>query len=114
MFRLQRRAHQMFKTAHHDRFVHDFRVAAVDVALATSAAPTYFSAFNTAEGQSFLDGGVWANCPVMVGLLEAMYVLNIPPEDVHILSLGTTDDPSMFLESSESAACFHGERLQSH
>ncbi|QOY88677.1 CBASS cGAMP-activated phospholipase [Paludibaculum fermentans] len=84
---------QMFKTAHHDRFVHDFRVAAVDVALATSAAPTYFSAFNTAEGQSFLDGGVWANCPVMVGLLEAMYVLNIPPEDVHILSLGTTDDP---------------------
>ena len=83
----------MLKTAHHERFIHDYKVAAVDVALATSAAPTYFSAFNTADGQSFLDGGVWANCPVMVGLLEAMYVLNISASDIHILSVGTTDDP---------------------
>jgi patatin-like phospholipase/acyl hydrolase len=84
---------QMFKTAHHERFAHDYKVAAVDVALATSAAPTYFSAFNTTDGQSFLDGGVWANCPVMVGLLEAMYVLDVSPSDLHILSVGTTDDP---------------------
>lgn len=84
---------QMFKTAHHERLVHDYKVAAVDVALATSAAPTYFSAFDTTDGQSFLDGGVWANCPIMVGLLEAMYVLNIPSSDVRILSVGTTDDP---------------------
>ena len=84
---------QMFKTAHHERFVHDYKVAVVDVALATSAAPTYFSAFNTVDGQSFLDGGVWANCPVMVGLLEAMYVLDISSPDIHVLSVGTTDDP---------------------
>ena len=84
---------QMFKTAHHERFVHDYKVAAVDVALATSAAPTYFSAFNTADGQSFLDGGIWANCPIMMGLLEAIYVLGVSPLDLHILSVGTTDAP---------------------
>lgn len=29
----------------------------------------------------------------MVGLLEAMYVLDISSPDIHVLSVGTTDDP---------------------
>lgn len=33
----------MFKTAHHIRFEFDYRQTAVDVALATAAAPTYFA-----------------------------------------------------------------------
>ena len=38
----------------------------VDVALATSAAPTYFPA--ALAGDTFMiDGGVWANCPALVG-----------------------------------------------
>ena len=34
----------LMKTAHHERFKYDIKAKAVDVALATSAAPTYFSA----------------------------------------------------------------------
>lgn len=32
----------VYKTAHHNRFTHDYKIKAVDVALATSAAPNLF------------------------------------------------------------------------
>jgi len=82
---------QLFKTAHHSRFVQDYKMSTVDIALATSAAPTYFSVFTAQDGQSFLDGGVWANCPVLVGLLEAMFILQTNPAEIDVLSIGTTD-----------------------
>lgn len=46
----------------------------VDVALATSAAPTYFPLAENEhyDYKQFVDGGVWANNPSMVGLIEAL------------------------------------------
>lgn len=46
----------------------------VDIALATSAAPTYFPMAELAyyNNEQFIDGGVWANNPTLVGLLEAL------------------------------------------
>jgi patatin-like phospholipase/acyl hydrolase len=84
---------QLFKTSHHPRLVQDFRVSAVNIAMATSAAPSYFSAFTADDGQTFLDGGVWANCPVLPGLLEAIFVLGIEPSNIDVLSIGTTESP---------------------
>ena len=45
----------------------------IDVALATSAAPTYLPIHEISDrdNQQFIDGGVWANNPAMVGLIEA-------------------------------------------
>ena len=60
----------LFKTAHHPRFQVDVRLPAVDVALATSAAPTYFPAHEIPWHGTYIDGGVWANSPVMVGVTE--------------------------------------------
>jgi len=46
----------------------------VDVALATSAAPTYFplSEISYYDNKQFIDGGVWANNPSLVGFIEAL------------------------------------------
>ena len=40
-----------------------------------------------------IDGGIWANCPTMVGVVEAVGVLGCHPSDVDILSVGTTSEP---------------------
>jgi len=85
----------LLKTAHHERFKYDINALAVDVALATSAAPTYFTAapFPTQSGASYVDGGVWANSPVLVGVTEAVTFLGIPLERIDVLSIGTTTTP---------------------
>ncbi|MGH6814347.1 MAG: CBASS cGAMP-activated phospholipase [Hyphomicrobiaceae bacterium] len=85
----------LLKTAHRPRFVFDIDASAVDVALATSAAPTYFAAapFPKHEGACYVDGGVWANCPALVGVVEAIGFLDQKPERIDVLSIGTTSEP---------------------
>ncbi len=83
----------LFKTPHHPSYSHHADVSAVDVALATSAAPTYFPAHTIPGRGTFIDGGLWANCPAMVGLVEALSFLDRQPEQVRILSLSTTSYP---------------------
>lgn len=84
---------QLFKTAHAPAYLQDYKRLASTVALGTSAAPTYYPAYTDSSGACFLDGGVWANSPVMVGLLEATCVLKRPIEQVDLLSIGTTQAP---------------------
>lgn len=81
----------VFKTSHHPRLQIDYKEKAVDVALATSAAPTYFPN-HLMDGLRLLDGGIWANNPILVAAFEAIYVLSQQPQDVHILSLGCTGE----------------------
>ena len=52
----------------------DNKTYCVDVALATSAAPTYFPIceIDYYDSKQFIDGGVWANNPAMVGVIEAI------------------------------------------
>lgn len=83
----------LFKTAHHDQYKQDYLESAVDVAMATSAAPTYFPAHTRKNGGAFIDGGIWANCPVMVGVIEATSILKADAQDVRVLSIGTTAEP---------------------
>lgn len=47
----------------------------VDVALATSAAPTFFplAQIEKENNTQYVDGGVWANNPSLVGLTEAIW-----------------------------------------
>lgn len=90
-FNRQSREVHIFKTAHHERLKLDWKERAVDVALATAAAPTYLPAHMLDNGISLLDGGVWANNPVAVGVVEACSVLGWPNENLRVLSLGCVE-----------------------
>jgi hypothetical protein len=85
----------LFKTRHHPRFNFDRNIPATDVALATTAAPTYFpaAAIPLFHGQPYVDGGIWANCPALVGVVEAVSFLGIRLEEIELLSVGTTYAP---------------------
>jgi uncharacterized protein len=80
----------LFKTPHHTRLKRDGVVPMVDVALATSAAPTYLPAARVGN-QRLIDGGVWANNPTFVGVAEAVSMLGATLGQIRVLSLGTTD-----------------------
>lgn len=78
----------------------DDNYALVDVCLATSAAPVYRSlaavphpdpgaiGFNV-----FVDGGLWSNNPVLVGLIDALD-LTERGQEIHIFCLGTCPLPA--------------------
>jgi patatin-like phospholipase/acyl hydrolase len=81
----------LFKTPHHPRLTRDWRVPMVDVALATSAAPTFLPAARV-DGHRLIDGGVWANNPSVVAITEAVSLLGVPLDAIRILNVGTTDE----------------------
>lgn len=82
----------LFKTAHHRRLMTDYKVPMVDVALATSAAPTYLEPLIRDSGLELLDGGLWANNPVMIAVSEALGYLEQAQSRIAALRIGTTQD----------------------
>lgn len=82
----------IFKTPHHPDFVKDAIQPMTTVAMATAAAPTFFQPL-TAGGYRFVDGGIWANNPVMVGVVDAMSAFDIDRHRIRVLSLGCGDEP---------------------
>lgn len=63
----------VFKTNHDPCLTRDGNLFMVDVALATSSAPTFFpiSQVRGFTNGYFIDGGLWANNPAFVGMVEA-------------------------------------------
>jgi patatin-like phospholipase/acyl hydrolase len=86
----RRREIYLFKTPHHRRLRSDWREKVTDVARATAAAPTFLSPHVKASGLELIDGGLWANNPVMVGVSEALGYFAKPQDCVAALRLGTT------------------------
>jgi len=79
----------IYKTAHHPSLMRDYKVPAIDVALATVAAPTYFPIHLSDEG-AYVDGSLWARNPLALAVVEAIGVLEWRREDIRVLSLGCT------------------------
>ena len=70
----------LMRTPRHERVRYEDHATAVDVALDTSAARTFFQSapFPEHAGASCVDGGVWANRPALDGLVEAVSILSVP------------------------------------
>lgn len=86
---------QIFKTDHHPTFQVDHKRRAVDVALATSAAPTYFPIAAIGD-ELFVDGGLYANSPDLIALHEAEHFFQKSIGDVFVVSVGTTTSKFSF------------------
>jgi predicted acylesterase/phospholipase RssA len=89
---------KVFKTPHLARLTHDRGLKLSDVCLATSAAPLLFPLHPIGRSTGyfrndlFVDGGLWANNPSLVGLLEAIEILAATSDQtraIQIFSLGT-------------------------
>jgi hypothetical protein len=93
------RSPYIYKTAHHMRLQTDFRKTALDAALATAAAPTYFKRHRTVDDIGLTDGGTWANNPTAIAVVEAITLLGWHPSDLRVLSLGCLDEVYMVPEA---------------
>ena len=87
----------IFKTSHlGGNRDDDFRL--VDVCLATSAAPLYRSMARVEDPTTpehnyvFVDGGLWANNPILVGMIDAIRMTK-SGDRIEIFSLGTCPRP---------------------
>jgi patatin-like phospholipase/acyl hydrolase len=69
-------------------YVRDGRVQLCDAILASCAAPTYFDPVCVGE-HTLADGGLWANNPSIIALVEAVSKFKKPIEQIRILSIGT-------------------------
>ena len=85
---------RVFKTPHNPEKHADNKRKLVDICLATSAAPIIFPIAsipdpeNTNLQEGFVDGGLWANNPTLIGLIEAIEMAK-SDQPIEIISMGT-------------------------
>lgn len=88
----------VLKNNYHPRFTRDYHIPAYKAALATSAAPTYFTPYSSdfkdlnGINKTFsnkVDGGVIANNPTLLGIIEAQEAFKQDLSNIRVLSLGT-------------------------
>ncbi|WP_022668999.1 CBASS cGAMP-activated phospholipase [Desulfospira joergensenii] len=94
---------RVLKTPHNNGKHRDNNYTLVDACLASASAPIFFPLStrkikNTSKSKRyFVDGGLWANNPILVGLIEALSIAE-KNQSISILSVGTCDqsnsDPS--------------------
>ncbi len=96
----------VLKSLYHNRFTRDPNLPLLDAALSTSSAPTYFDPYSgdmykdmkgdVLQFKNKVDGGVWANNPSLIALIEAQKAFKKELIDINLLSIGTGE--RIFLE----------------
>lgn len=98
---------RVFKTDHASELTRDRDLFMWQVAVATAAAPTFFPIATVDEGVRrgfYADGGIWANNPALIGLVEACRFFVGPGKEFHsvrILSIANVAPVSGRLATNE-------------
>ncbi len=88
----------VLKNDYHPRFTRDYHIPAFKAALATAAAPVFFTPYSSEYKDlngvvkpfnNKVDGGVFANNPTLTGIVEAQVAFYQDIENLRVLSLGT-------------------------
>lgn len=89
----------VLKSKYHKRFNRDYHIPAYQAALATSAAPTFFDPYSNSYEKidsnskelfsNKIDGGIFANNPTLLTLIEVQKALGKKLNQVRVLSIGT-------------------------
>jgi patatin-like phospholipase/acyl hydrolase len=110
----------VFKTPHCPNIVRDRRFGVVDIALAATAAPTYFPTAMIEPGSSYIDGGLWANDPALIAYVEADRIAKqckrkidkpFVLQDVRVLSVGTGKPHLRFRTTGREGILFWASEL---
>lgn len=98
----------VLKSLYHTRLTRDPNLPLLDAALSTSSAPTYFDPYSgnmykdmkgdVLQFKNKVDGGVWANNPSLIALIEAQKAFKKEIININLLSIGTGE--RIFLEPS--------------
>lgn len=90
-FDLENRKVHIFKTPHSEDLYFDKECLLVDCLLATTAAPIYFSPYQM-NGGIYMDGGIGANNPSMITVVEAMTRCGWKSDEIQLLSVGGVNE----------------------
>jgi patatin-like phospholipase/acyl hydrolase len=96
----------IYKTPHHPDYKLDRSERMVTVGLATAAAPTFFEALPN-EGYVMIDGGLWANNPVMNAVVDALSCFDLDRRQIQILSLGCGETTFQVSAAMAKGGMFH-------
>lgn len=85
---------RVFKTNHSPELTLDDGYQIADIAMASAAAPVFLPIVaikspTSGAVERFCDGGLFANCPALLGYAEAVSYLKTQPEHIRILSIST-------------------------
>lgn len=78
----------VFKSQYHGEFNRDGKEKVADAVLASCSAPTFFNPHKVGH-YMLADGGLWANNPSLVAVIDAQKRLDIPLEKIKVFSVGT-------------------------
>jgi len=100
---------RLHKSLYQTRYLDRQKERLADIALATSAAPTYFKAHRLRYSENIIDGGIFANNPAIVGIVDAI-AFERPSKtrgkrtqktsEVWLMSVGTGEQPTMPYDES--------------
>jgi patatin-like phospholipase/acyl hydrolase len=90
-YNLTRNSVRVFKTPHSSDLHFDKDLKIVDCILATTAAPLYFKPHKM-QGGIFVDGGVGANNPSLIAIIEGITRCEWNPDEISMLSIGGLND----------------------